>query len=227
VELDSASLFVHRDSSSFISRWSDSLSKLSIRFEFDRELFVTKVYERWLRSTVKDSLQRRQESLQQGNGKTFTKPRMLAISNEDVENRKRSYAIDRKLEEDSMRLRRENKILVLGTVGSGKEDIIKMMEIHQNGYTTEELKMYRHAVYRNIINCAKDLIEGMTMNGIEPELEANRDYGNFLLHYTLDPDPDAPLEQSVGQAIEALWDDPSIPKVLESWFEFKIGNSAT
>lgn len=38
----------------------------------------------------------------------------MSTSNDDVEHKKRSQAIDRKLEEDSRRLRRECKILLLG-----------------------------------------------------------------------------------------------------------------
>lgn len=39
---------------------------------------------------------------------------MSTNNNKDVEQKKRSQAIDRKLEEDSKRLRRECKILLLG-----------------------------------------------------------------------------------------------------------------
>jgi len=38
----------------------------------------------------------------------------MSSNNDDVEQKKRSQAIDRKLEEDSRRLRRECKILLLG-----------------------------------------------------------------------------------------------------------------
>jgi hypothetical protein len=38
----------------------------------------------------------------------------MSTNNDDVEQKKRSQAIDRKLEEDSRRLRRECKILLLG-----------------------------------------------------------------------------------------------------------------
>lgn len=40
----------------------------------------------------------------------------MSTNNEDVEQKKRSQAIDKKLEEDSRRLRRECKILLLGTL---------------------------------------------------------------------------------------------------------------
>ena len=39
---------------------------------------------------------------------------MSSADNQDAEQKKRSQAIDRKLEEDSRRLRRECKILLLG-----------------------------------------------------------------------------------------------------------------
>jgi len=38
----------------------------------------------------------------------------MSTANDDLEQKKRSQAIDRKLEEDSRRLRRECKILLLG-----------------------------------------------------------------------------------------------------------------
>jgi hypothetical protein len=40
----------------------------------------------------------------------------MSSANEDVEQKKRSQAIDRKLEDDSRRLRRECKILLLGAL---------------------------------------------------------------------------------------------------------------
>lgn len=227
VELDSASLFVHRDSSSFISRWSDHLSKFSIRFEFDRELFVTKVYERVFRSAVKDSLQRQRSSSRQGNDKVSLRLAKRAILGEDAQNRRRSMAIDRQIEKDSRRFRRECKILVFGTPESGKGDVIRNIKlVHQNGYTTEERMMFRYVIHRNIIDCAKSLVEAMKETGIWPESDVNGNYCNFLLEYDLDPDPETPLQNTVGQAIHALWNDPSIAEVLESGIEFHMKDSA-
>lgn len=50
------SLLVHRDSSSFVSRWTDNLSKLSHVFEFDKEVLSTRVYENVFRNTFKRSI---------------------------------------------------------------------------------------------------------------------------------------------------------------------------
>ncbi|ENH75761.1 Guanine nucleotide-binding protein alpha-3 subunit [Fusarium oxysporum f. sp. cubense race 1] len=46
---DTASLIVHRDSDSVVTATSVSSSRWSVQFAFDRELFITKVYEKWIR----------------------------------------------------------------------------------------------------------------------------------------------------------------------------------
>ena len=53
----------------------------------------------------------------------------MSTSNDDVEQKKRSQAIDRKLEEDSRRLRRECKILLLGKL---RADERRHATCHQN-----------------------------------------------------------------------------------------------
>jgi guanine nucleotide-binding protein G(i) subunit alpha len=89
-----------------------------------------------------------------------------------------------------------------------------MKIIHQNGYTQEELAMYRLTIYKNVIDCAKALIGAM------------RQFCNYLVDYTVDPDPEKPLDVRVGQAITAMWRDPCIPKVLEHSSEFYLMDSA-
>ncbi|KAF2499624.1 hypothetical protein BU16DRAFT_557938 [Lophium mytilinum] len=57
---DTSSLYVLCDSSSVSSRYTDCLSKISIVFQFDRKLFVSRVYERALRGSLKDVMRQRQ-----------------------------------------------------------------------------------------------------------------------------------------------------------------------
>lgn len=49
MDRDTASLIVHRDSDSIITATSVSSSRWSVQFAFDRELFITKVYDKWIR----------------------------------------------------------------------------------------------------------------------------------------------------------------------------------
>ncbi|KAJ5664224.1 hypothetical protein N7507_004955 [Penicillium longicatenatum] len=143
-------------------------------------------------------------------------------SDGDVEQKKRSQLIDRKLEEDSRRLRRECKILLLGSGESGKSTIVKQMKIiHQNGYTVEELALYRLTVYKNLLDCAKALIEGYRLL-----ILSRRDYLTFLDEYHVDPDPNMPLDPKVGDAVAYLWNDPCTSTVLERQNEFYLMDSA-
>jgi hypothetical protein len=58
---DSASLFVHKDSTSMKSRWTDNLSKVSRVFDFDPEVFSTGVYHRVFRGSLKYRLRQQQQ----------------------------------------------------------------------------------------------------------------------------------------------------------------------
>lgn len=49
MDRDTASLIVHRDSDSIVTASSVSSSRWSVQFAFDRELFISKVYDKWIR----------------------------------------------------------------------------------------------------------------------------------------------------------------------------------
>lgn len=86
--------------------------------------------------------------------------------------------------------------------------------------------MYRLTIYKNVIDCAKSLIAAMRQFGIEPEVEGNDEYCDYLMEYTVDPDPEKPLDAKVGHAVSSIWRDPCITKVLEHSSEFYLMDSA-
>lgn len=86
--------------------------------------------------------------------------------------------------------------------------------------------MYRLTIYKNVIDCAKGLISAMRQFEIEPENPINEEYCEYLLDYTVDPDPEKPLDLRVGQAVTSIWRDPCVPKVLEHSSEFYLMDSA-
>lgn len=101
-----------------------------------------------------------------------------------------------------------------------------MKIIHQNGYTVDELAQYRHTIYKNLIDCAKALIGAMLQFEIEPENPANREYCDFVVDFTVDPDPHESLDPKIGQAIGSVWRDPCISKVFDHQNEFYLMDSA-
>jgi len=49
-----------------------------------------------------------------------------------------------------------------------------MKIIHQNGYTVDELAMYRLTIYKNLVDCAKKLVQALRQFNIEPEGTTNK-----------------------------------------------------
>jgi hypothetical protein len=223
IENDTESLIVHRDTASILSRCTDSLSKISIIFTFDGELFASRVYDRAIRGSLKQALRRQQAN-------TLTRVNAVGVrilEESELEAKRRSQAIDLSLEDDAKRLSREVKILLLGSEDSGKEIIVKQMKrLGQSGYTTEELQKHRHTIYNNVIDCAKALIAAMAQFDIQPQNEGNKEYCDYLLEYSIDSDPGTILDPKVGQAISSVWHDPCIEEVMEHSDEFYLMDSA-
>ena len=114
-----------------------------------------------------------------------------------------------------------------GSGESGKSTIVKQMKIiHQNGYSVEELSLYRLTIHKNVLDCAKALVGAMRQLEIEPTDPQNEEYSEFLLEYQVDPDPHKALDPSVGPAVASLWKDASISRVMDHQNEFYLMDSA-
>lgn len=101
-----------------------------------------------------------------------------------------------------------------------------MKIIHQNGYTRDELGLYRLTIYKNVLDCAKGLITAMRVFDVEPADPENIVNSDYLMEYSVDPDPHTALDPRVGQAVQAIWKDRSIPQVMEHQSEFYLMDSA-
>lgn len=117
--------------------------------------------------------------------------------------------------------------MVTGSGESGKSTIVKQMKIiHQNGYTKDELALYRLTIYKNVLDCAKALIGAMRQFNIDPVNPQNYDNSNYLMDYQVDPDPHTPLDPRVGSSVISIWKDPCIADVMERQYEFYLMDSA-
>ncbi|WVO15240.1 guanine nucleotide-binding protein subunit alpha [Cryptococcus depauperatus] len=143
-------------------------------------------------------------------------------------NRNRSNIIDRQIEDDSKKFKKECKILLLGSGESGKSTIVKQMKIiHQNGYSKEELFEFKSVVHKNVLDSAQALIMAMRKIGVDPEDANNRSYADRILEYRMDAEVNASLPSDILFNIEALWYDPVIPSVMDRSSEFYLLDSAT
>lgn len=101
-----------------------------------------------------------------------------------------------------------------------------MKIIHQNGYTTQELGLYRLTIYKNVLDCIKALIGAMRQFNVQPINPKNIENADFLLEFVVDPDPHTPLGQRVADAVTSIWKDPCIADVMEHQSEFYLMDSA-
>jgi hypothetical protein len=207
VEDDTASLYVHRDTASLYSRCTDTLSKISIVFNFDHDLFITKVYERALRGSLKASLRR-----QQADFELSKMPALSPLKKQEMEKQGRqSEAIDRQLEEDRKRLRREVNVLLMGGDNDGQEMMMKQMKIiQQNGYTMDELRMYRLSVRQTLIAAMSAVAEHVQEKHPEQlEKEDMNDVGILAQELEkIQPEEDQ-IPQPAVSAMARLWKSQS------------------
>lgn len=139
VKDDASSLYVQCDSTSFYSRCTDNLSKISKIFELDREFFISKVYEKALRGSLKDAVKHiRREQVQP----------CVTVTSEEI---KRNKLIERELKEHAIKMSKECSVLLLGDRDCRRTFIKSMQIAHSGGFTSEERRNYREVVVSNIV----------------------------------------------------------------------------
>ncbi|KAJ7712160.1 guanine nucleotide binding protein, alpha subunit [Mycena olivaceomarginata] len=137
----------------------------------------------------------------------------------------RSDKIDLQLEEDSKRYKKECKILLLGSGESGKSTIVKQMKIiHQRGFNTHELLAFRPIIHKNAVDSAQVVVLALRACELEGLLaESHR----HLPEAILGAKSEEALSGETADAIEILWRDPVIARVLdERQSEFYLMDSA-
>ncbi|KAJ7118663.1 heterotrimeric G-protein alpha subunit, GPA3-like protein [Mycena crocata] len=149
-------------------------------------------------------------------------------SQPDRGDKERSDAIDRQLEEDSKKFKKEAKILLLGSGESGKSTIVKQMKIiHQEGFSPEELVAYRPTIHKNVLDSVQAVILAMRKIGVDPVRFGNRVLADKVLDAASATDAPAFLSPEIADAINQLWQDPIIGKIMdEHASEFYLMDSA-
>lgn len=101
-----------------------------------------------------------------------------------------------------------------------------MKIIHLKGYSRDELYHYRATVFKNLVESAKAIIAAMEQFGIEPTAAGGKEYCDFLMGYTAESGPSAHVEPKVGVAVQTLWNDSCIERLMEHQTEFYLMDSA-
>ncbi|KIY67848.1 heterotrimeric G-protein alpha subunit, GPA3-like protein [Cylindrobasidium torrendii FP15055 ss-10] len=149
------------------------------------------------------------------------------VSQVDQEALARSSLIDKQIEDDSRKFKKECKILLLGSGESGKSTIVKQMKIiHQGGYADNERATFRATVHKNVLESAQAIVKAMRKIGVDCVNYSNRVLAEQILDYSLD-DTALVLSPEIAEAIHQLWQDPIVPTLLdEHSSEFYLMDSA-
>lgn len=114
---------------------------------------------------------------------------------------------------------KELKVLLLGSGESGKSTIVKQMKIiHKNGFSETEAHEYKPFVYKNVLDCVKNVINAIfelqpdlvAPQGAEVETEGSThvlDYQELqdIMGYDLSVSADEVFSSSIADKIQRLY----------------------
>ncbi|PIO68198.1 g-protein alpha subunit, partial [Teladorsagia circumcincta] len=136
-------------------------------------------------------------------------------------------AIERQLHNERKILRRQVKILLLGSGESGKSTFIKQMNIiHGAGeFTADEVRAYRQQIYQNVISAMRVLLDARSKLNIpweKPEREKNVPEIMRFTVADLLKGIDFTTFVDISSIIEDFWEDAAVKQTYEKRNLFQI-----
>lgn len=147
------------------------------------------------------------------------------MSDIEKDNRRINEEIERQIRKDKLSMKKDMKLLILGTGESGKSTFIKQMRIiHGTGYTDEDKKGFIKLVINDIYLAINTLIKAMDTFGIDYGTKKGHRYAEKIR--MVDYEKFAYLETSHMNAIKHIWNDPGIQHCYEQRREFQLIEAA-
>ncbi|KAI8809106.1 G protein alpha subunit [Cladochytrium replicatum] len=151
----------------------------------------------------------------------------LCKSKEDREKEQQSTEIEKMLDDDARKFKKECKILLLGSGESGKSTIVKQMKIiHQSGYSREELLAYKPTIFKNLIEGIQTIITEVPKMELAFEDAICKTAAGRLQLLRIENDLSFKLTTEITEDIALVWKSPTIALVMERASEFYLIDSA-
>lgn len=145
------------------------------------------------------------------------------FSPEELEQRHKSQEIDKMIENDKQRLKRQVKVLLLGAGESGKSTFLKQMRIiHGVNFESELMKEYQQVIYQNVIMGMRVLVDATNKLHIPWGDNNNAEVGRILLEFNNVKGLDVRLFISYAPLLAQLWKDKSIQRAFDRRREFQL-----
>ncbi len=223
VKDDSSSLYVQRSSTSVHSRasqYTDNLSNFSKSFEVDRILRETKVYEPFVKSTTKMAIEtwRRQKKKVTSSSTSIRasveKLRFQSFLALEEESRQNSQAIDHEIQRELRSHRNSCRVPVLGDEDCGQLFLKQMKILHSNGFTPEELQIYKDVVRNNVWYIIQEIVSLVSHFEMD---EGTKTLVEFLSQKLAEyPAPDTATFSTAIKALQELWTSKQLRELLQS-----------
>jgi GTPase SAR1 family protein len=144
-----------------------------------------------------------------------------SASVEEIEKRKKNKEYEQQLATQAKQEDEKIKLLLLGAGESGKSTIFKQMKIiYGDQYTEQERKAQIPTIFSNILQAMKILVDQTVAFNMASQINTKEE---FELLKSMDEND--LINPRVGEAIDALWKDPTIQAVWNRRNEFQIIDS--
>lgn len=133
----------------------------------------------------------------------------------------RSAAVERNMQEDNNVESMVNKLLLLGAGESGKSTLFKqMITIYGAGFPADERATFEPIIYNNVITAMQTLIMSTPQFGGQITASASADYISNLKG-------DEKVMQKEADAIAEVWKDPAVQTCYANRAKFQLTDSAS
>ncbi|KAK2701571.1 guanine nucleotide-binding protein G(q) subunit alpha-like [Artemia franciscana] len=147
------------------------------------------------------------------------------LSDEAKEQKRINQEIEMQLKRDKKKLRKEKKLLLLGTGETGKSTFIKQMRIiHGDGYSDEDRSCFKKLVFQNIFEVMQSMIRAMESLQIDYEESGSIDKARAVSE--VDRKKVTTFESPYVKYIKELWNDLGVKKAYERRREYQLMDSA-
>ena len=114
-------------------------------------------------------------------------------------------------------------MLLLGSGESGKSTFLKQMRIlHGEKYRDDEVKIFKHIIYANIVKGMRVLIDARVKLNIEWQDEQSEKHANYLNSFENNQRLDEYIFSSYVDAMSVLWKDAGIQEAFERRIEYQL-----
>jgi len=149
---------------------------------------------------------------------------MKSFLPQEGEGAKRNKYISKKLKRERKKISSEIKLLLVGTMGSGKSTIFQQMKIiHQAGFTGDERVAYKSIIFMNLIAAMKALLTA-AQKMMLPLQSSHIEAGNRITGFG--EEIKGPLTHQQLQDLMDLWSDIAIQTAYKRSNEFQLNDSA-